>query len=1105
MLRPLGRGGAAVVYEVEHPSTGERIALKLLTHQMSAVRFEREYRTLASLNHPNIVAVHDFGFTDDRYPYLTMELLDGVPAQAHAKACGRPGGVTRTAEVVRIGALVADALDYLHQHRIVHRDLKSSNVLILADGSVKLLDLGTARLMGSSEGITRQGEFIGTFTYASPEQLTGQTVDHRADIYSLGVLLYRLLTGRRPFEVDDPQELARLHIEVPPPPLLEVAPSLPSTLAAYVLQLLAKLPDERPRSAKSVADTLRQSGLGSAPLALGPPWEGELPLVGRQRERAAIDNLIAEARPGSMLILHGPPGSGRSRLVSEAMRVATERGVYAYGAAFPGSSGLGALTRIALAIVRDLRKDGPTDPSYGILKDAPPAPPASTRLVLFLELVSLIRQRSAPDGRPILLVVENLDQARPLGLQALAALRQRAAEAGLPLIVLATAESVEAALPDGLRRAFPEAVPLSLSPLGVLESGQLVSAMLGTEAPVATLAQRLQDATRGLPGYLDMLVRAGVRSGSRTRGRLSLPPTVQQALALHVQNLSRVCARVWESVIVAGGEANVDLLANVSGLPALELRAGLLALQREGLLEQVDDGGVETWRVRLRDLVGMAIAATPAERVGELRQKVAAGLATAPPTAAKVRLLVASGHLEPALAEAAPWAERWLDDGQPAEVLSILGPLVERLEEVETAPPALKARLLLCHGRALLMVDPKDARADRLLARAMSLTTDPARQAEIDLYTADLYRRRGQLDRARARLARANRLVEQLSAPRLRALARLYRATEALERGDLLAASAAFDEARRGAERAGDLRTTARARLGGATLLQARGELEEAERELNRAAASLARSQDDPGQWTAATALATGLRIQGRWSEARHALSRHREAARLTGQHGAWAELMIGQAELELDLGRLDEANRLLAAVEAQGDLPLVTGLLLARVSARALVTAGRRTELQARLGPSLEIARNLGLNVHAASLAAWLALASWPRERMDDELMAASQLATELGHVCAQVEIGLVIGRALADRGEEVALPPALEAWMAARPARAVELQLAVLDAERAVNARIPSEVMRTAERVEEVFQKVEVLQEPPERDALRLHPARQAATRVRRGVSRG
>lgn len=1103
VLRPLGRGGAAVVYEVEHPSTGERLALKLLTHQLSAIRFEREYRTLASLSHPNIVRVYDYGFTDDRFPYLTMELLDGVPAQAHAKACGRPGGVMRTAEVVRLGALVADALSYLHQNRIVHRDLKSSNVLVLADGSVKLLDLGTARLLGSTEGITRQGEFIGTFTYASPEQLVGGTVDQRSDLYSLGVLLYRLLTGRRPFEVDDPQELARLHIEVPPPPLTDIAPTLPTPLAAFVLQLLAKRQDERPRSARDVAETLRQSGLGGPPLSLGPPWTGDLPLIGRSREKTAIEHLINEARPGSMALLVGPPGSGRTRLLEEGAAHARQRGVASYMASFPGPTGLGALVLTAWGLARDLRRDGPTDPSYGILRDASPAPPASTRLVLFLELASLLRKRVGPDGRPVLLALQHLDRARPLALQALAALRNRAVEARLPLLILATAESVDGEVPSTLRRAFPDALPLSLAPLGAMETGLLVSAMLGTDAPASALSQRLQEATGGLPGHVEALVRAAVRAGARSRGRLALPPSMQQAVAAHLQSLSRVCGRVWEALVAAGGEAHLDLLAHVSGLPTLELRAGLLALLREGVLDPLDDGGVETWRFRLPALGAAAFGTLPPERLDELRQRVAAGLATAPPTAAKVRLLVASGHLEPAINEAVPWAERWLDDGQPAEVAPILGPLVDRLDEAQATPPGLRARLLLCFARALTVLDPGDPRCDRSLARAMSFASEPARQAEVDLYTAELYRRRGQIDRARARLARANRLLDQTSAPRLRALARLHRAADALERGDLGGAASAFEEARRGGERTGDLKTTARARLGLANLLLCHGELEEAERELNRAAASLARCQDDLGQWAAATALSSCLRLQGRLSEARLALSRHREAARLTGHVGAWAELVMGQAELEIDLHRLDEAQRLLSLLDATHEpLPPLATMLRARLLARVLLAQGRNAEALDVLGSPLELARAQGLAVHAAVLLAWRGLASSPSASADADLGAAVSQLTSLGHLPALMEAGLTRARAPRDVDRVAEGLEALSLWARTQPVRLFRLHRQVQELDRVLLGGRTVEAVRQAEALEAVFQELETLQEPLEREALRAHPARLAAARLLRAA---
>ena len=1095
VLRPIGRGGAAAVYEVEHPRTGEHQALKLLTHALSSVRFEREYRTLATLNHPNIVRVYDYGFTDDSYPYLTMELLDGVPAQAHAKACGRAGATTRTAEVLRIGALVADALGYLHQHHIVHRDLKSSNVLVLSNGGVKLLDLGTARLLNSNEGITRQGEFIGTFTYASPEQLTGQQVDHRSDLYSLGVLLYRLLTGRRPFEIDDPQEQARHHIEVMPMPPMEAVPSLPPPLSAFVMQLLAKRPDERPPSARLVSETLRHSGLATPPLTLGPPWVGTLPLVGRAMEMGALSQILDQAIPGSMLILLGPAGSGRGRLIEEAVARAHNRGAAVHEAAFPGPSGLGALVQVAWSVSRDLSKDGHTDPSFATLRDASPSPPAAARLVLFLELLSMLRQRSGADGRSVLVAMRRLDRARHLALQAIQALRMRAAEGGIPLLFVGSAEADANGDPPAiLRHAFPEARWLRVPPLSPAETGLLVSAMLGTDPPPPQLSQRLHEATGGWPGRVEALVRAGARAGAKARGRLALPPSVGQAIGLHLQNLSRVCGRVCEALTVAGGEANTDLLSHVSGLPSLELRAGLLALVRERIVESLDDGGVETWRFRLSDSVAVVAATLTDERQDEMRERVAASLATAPPTANKVRLLVASRHIEPAISEAVPWAERWLEDGQPTEVLGILAPLVDRAQEAPTVTVALLARLFLCYGRALTAVDPEDPTCDRALAQAMAMATEPARRGEVDLYTAALYRRRGQVDRARGRLARANRLLEAAQAPRLRALARLYRGADALERGDLNAAAQSFEEARKGGERSGDLRCAARARLGSCSVLLSLGELDDTERHLNRVGASLARNQDDRGQWAAARHQTLVMRLQGRFSEARRTISRHREAARLTGHGDDFAALVISQVEIELDLGRWDEAQRLVAQLDALGPPTLSVRLAAgrARSVARLLLAQGRRSEALDMVEAPLELARAQGLAVPAAVLTAWRGVATRDVASGEEDLLSAVQQLQAVGHRPGLVEAVVVTALHTGAGYYPVQTLEILKPWAEAQSARGVRLVLSAMAAQRAAAAGDRAEAAAHARDAEAQFQTLEGMQETIDREALAHHPWR-------------
>ncbi|MEL6343862.1 MAG: serine/threonine-protein kinase [Myxococcota bacterium] len=247
VLRSIARGGVAEVYEVEEPDTGIRLALKLLrTGGNAARRLAREFQILSTLRHPNVIRVVGYGQDADQQMFLTMQLLDGVVAQEHVRGLGRPGCAARNQAAQRIIARVSSALAALHDRGIVHRDVKSSNVLVSADGGVWLLDFGSARADTMSESITREGEFVGTYAYAAPEQITGQDIDGRTDVYALGVLFYRLLTGRRPFEGEDAIALMRQQLEHQPPPPIALRPGVPAMLSELVMAMLQKVPGMRP-------------------------------------------------------------------------------------------------------------------------------------------------------------------------------------------------------------------------------------------------------------------------------------------------------------------------------------------------------------------------------------------------------------------------------------------------------------------------------------------------------------------------------------------------------------------------------------------------------------------------------------------------------------------------------------------------------------------------------------------------------------------------------------------------------------------------------------------------------------------------------------------
>jgi serine/threonine protein kinase len=256
IVRHIAQGSDAALYEVVCPQTGTHRAMKLAARPDTVFRrLQRTFDALKRLEHPGIVTVHGLYTTGDGRPYLIFDLIDGVPAQVYAKSLGPAGTPSRTQAVITIGIQLAEALSYLHTHDIVHRDIKSANVLVEAGARTQLIDFGSALLPGATQ--PSEAEFIGTYTYAPPEQIKGHPVSPESDIYAMGVLLYRLLSGVRPFTASTTEELARMHLEELAVPLIERTEDLPVELSRLVERMMEKTRSLRPRRAAEVAATLR--------------------------------------------------------------------------------------------------------------------------------------------------------------------------------------------------------------------------------------------------------------------------------------------------------------------------------------------------------------------------------------------------------------------------------------------------------------------------------------------------------------------------------------------------------------------------------------------------------------------------------------------------------------------------------------------------------------------------------------------------------------------------------------------------------------------------------------------------------------------------------
>ena len=253
----IGRGGMADVYLAHDRLLDRRVAVKVLSPAFASdpdnvERFRREAQSAAGLNHPNIVAVYDWG-EDDATSFIVMEYVPGQTLRDLIQAYGR----LSPNEAARIGAEIADALSFAHEHGVVHRDVKPGNVLITPAGQVKVTDFGIARAE-TGDPLTKTGSVLGTATYFSPEQAQGFALDGRSDVYALGVVLYEMVTGSVPFTAASPVSVAYKHVREEPVPPSTIAPDLPGAMERIVLTAMAKDVAVRYQSAQELrADLLR--------------------------------------------------------------------------------------------------------------------------------------------------------------------------------------------------------------------------------------------------------------------------------------------------------------------------------------------------------------------------------------------------------------------------------------------------------------------------------------------------------------------------------------------------------------------------------------------------------------------------------------------------------------------------------------------------------------------------------------------------------------------------------------------------------------------------------------------------------------------------------
>jgi serine/threonine-protein kinase len=369
----LGLGGMAEVWAAQDLELDRRVALKLLGRDADPARFDREAHAVASLGHPNICRLFDYGSTEEGRPYMVLEYLPGSTLEERL----RPGEPLPDEETARLAGEIAAGLAHAHGRRVVHRDLKPSNVLFDAEGTAKLADFGIARVGGAGT-LTETGTLLGTAAYISPEQAAGEPATAASDVYSFGVILFRLLTGRLPFEGETSLELAAKHLREQPPSVSDLRPDAPASLAALADAALVKEPDGRPGDGVALAQAL---GVAPTTDAL-PPSDGATQVTQvirqplRRPPRAAIiavaTALLAAAGVALAIVATRDDGTSEHPPSTKAVHPTTN------GSQATTASRTGTTESTTRQTTRTTTTAKPPPPPTTAAPPPPPPPPTTT-------------------------------------------------------------------------------------------------------------------------------------------------------------------------------------------------------------------------------------------------------------------------------------------------------------------------------------------------------------------------------------------------------------------------------------------------------------------------------------------------------------------------------------------------------------------------------------------------------------------------------------------------------------------------------------------------------------------------------------------------------
>lgn len=964
----------ATVMEVEDTRNGAHRAAKLMLPSgrgdEHTRRFRSEFRALSRLSHPNVLRVFEGGLFNDR-PYFIMELLIGRELREEIGLWRELAPAERLRHAESVLVQVARALEYIHARGFVHRDVTPANIFVQPDGVVKLMDFGVVKEPGGE--VTTVGEVVGTVAYMSPEQIAGGRVDARADLYSLGVVLYLMLTGRRPFNARTMAGYLEKHLNRPVRPPSELVPTLPRKLDEVCTRLLAKDPADRFASATHLLHVLEADATHEAPPdPAAPGWRPSL--VGRAAEQSLLRESVvrlAQGR-GGVLLIEGASGMGKTRLAEDGVDQARRLGLTIYASANRASDQL-AFSGFRHIYEELLERRG-IQPSPVLEAAFGAAIPGAAPLER-LAVGAAFKELFASD-QPTLLFMDDVDRADRGTLDLLAYLiRAMLGMAHSPVLFILTAQRVEGE--DHPLRALVAGeetgvgvirLPMGPLPLSAVEA--MLLALVVDDPGVRALAMRLHREGEGNPFFISEMLHGLVerrvlvpgREGNRgtltldeaavRRSSLPVPRTLREAILQRLEALGPEVRAVAASLAVTRQDAGIDLLLAATNLDEDRVLAALDQLLEAGLVRERRAGMSERYELAHNRVRGVLLDETSEDELRTYHRRVGDALERSHRRQIAGVVDMLAYHFEQGgnQAKAYPYllqsAEQLLSRGFMAEALQLLDRALvaeHAAREYLTLNDSDRAlsRLLLRRASALFLLgrwseaESEATRADDL-AREIG---DPMLTASTATELGTQARRRHQLGEAERQLRRALEEAHR-AGDRTAAIQPLYEYGGLLWlRGDLEAARGYWVEVLAAAKATSDDRSLALGYNGLGLLALCKGQVADAREFLEQSVALCERHGMVERQVVSNTNLVELYNMTGYFRKSLHLADRTVNQAReMNHLQGIGLGLFYRGFTL-MDLGRLSEAEA--SATEAlaiQGDMAdhddeVRTLLLLARVA----------------------------------------------------------------------------------------------------------------------------------------------------------------------------